>query len=484
MIRRPIILLIALLLNSCSYLTIGPDYESPDLKLPGEFATATEKLEAERSKIPSTEWWQAFGDKDLNELIVRGTNNNLSMKRAFERLSLARANANLSLQGLFPRLDIFTEYQKVKSPTFRFPGANKSSFSYQQYTLGGQASWEIDIFGKLRRIYESQAETENEQLFLTADALRILQADLASYYIQLRNAQAQRKIAESNLAKQKEVLNLIKQKLDVGDSSPIDFERSNALTSSTQALIPQYHAAENAALYRIATLIGDYANALPENLKTEAKIPKYVGPATIGSPSDVIKRRPDIRAAEADARASNALVGASIANLFPIVNFTGSLSEQGRSSKDWFSAGSRAYSLTPQISWSILNLGSIIQDIKGSRAKAREGLLAYQESILKALEEVEAALSQVDSELQRKISLKSAFKSAKKVGQLAQEQFNEGLIDSLELIEAQQTALQSQSQLRDSEAQLALSYVRLFKALGGGWEEEKNAPEEEKLTKE
>lgn len=465
------LLLTILTLNSCNYLTVGPDYESPELKLPTEYSTKTTKLET-KSEIPSPEWWNAFDDKVLHELIVKGTNNNLSLKQAFERLNLARANAQLSLQDFFPRVDIFSTYVKSKSPAIRFPGSSVPSFTFEQYSLGADLSWEIDVFGRLRRLNESEVELKNEKLFLTADTLRLLQADLATYYVQLRAAQSQRLIAEANLVKQREVLNLIKQRMDVGDSSPIDFERTNTLVSTTEALIPQYKSAENSALYRLATLTGSYPSELPETLKMDASIPKYVGPATISSPAEVIKRRPDVRAIEANAKSDNALVGVSISNLFPIVNFAGSLSEEGRSSKDWFSKTSDAYSIAPRISWSILNIGSIIQDIKGSRARAREGLLAYQETVLKALEEVETALSEVDSQIQRKTSLKQAFKSATRVEQIAQEQYNQGLIDNLELIDAQQSALQTQSQLRDSQAQLALSYIRLFKALGGGWEEE------------
>ena len=469
---------LTLCISACS---VGPDYKSPEFNLPEDYYNSdvskkTAEKETDKEKQDddqfNTYWWQSFNDPVLTKLIIEATNSNLDLKQAFQRLNIARANARSIFQDLFPRVDIFGNYQKTRAPALRFPGSSPQTFSFEIYSLGLDASWEIDVFGKLRRLSESQGELRNQQFFLTANTLRILQAEIATNYIQYRLAQIQRKIAEDNLEKQKSVLNLLKQKLEFGDISPLDFERTNALTSSTEALIPQYKSAEASALYRLATLLGSYIKDLPKELLSDSNLPTFTGASTIGRPTEIIRRRPDILAAEAFAKSQNAKIGASIANLFPIVSFAGSLSEDGRQTSDFFTTDASAYVLAPRITWSIINIGTIIQDIKASKARSKESIYAYKQTILNALEEIETSLVQVGTERDRKVSLNRAFNSSTKVSDIAQDQYNEGLIDNLELIDAQQSALNSESQLRESQANLALSYVRLFKALSGGWEEE------------
>ncbi|HMO18714.1 MAG TPA: efflux transporter outer membrane subunit [Oligoflexia bacterium] len=456
-------------------LAVGPDFESPKIETENSLTRAKlldefepNEKNAERPD-ETADWWISFNDPLLNSLIEVVSESNLGILQAVERVEQARASSMQTFFGLFPTPTLVGQYLKNKTAAVRFPGIAANGIQFEVYSAGLEATWEIDLFGRLRRSVESADSLAIASAYSLDDAKRLVQAQVATAYLQLRGAQRQKKIALDNIQKQREVLKLIETRFEIGDSSPFDTERARALTARTESTVSQFDALIAISTHRIAALMGDFSPDFISMLEKNDIIPEYSGRAALSSPEELLRRRPDVKIAERNLQASSAEIGVAVSDLFPRIEFSGQLAREARVPEDFFKSGAQAYSYGPRFSWQILNLGAVLNNIDRTKAVHRERIFKFQETLIIALEEIENATAELAREIEREYHLERAFKSAKEAERIAEVRYKEGMLNYLDLLTAQQSALEIDAEFTDSKTKKALSYVSLYRALGGSW---------------
>lgn len=472
------------LLSSCA---VGPDYEEPEWELQESFRSA-KNAELQAGEIDAT-WWTGFRDPMLDSLLTDADASNKNVLQAIARVERARALRRNSLSELFPGAQLSGSYEEGEDSGARFPGdsdnAGSSGFKYEVYTAGVDALWEIDIFGRLRRDLEAStaelvaAETE------VADVLRIVKAEIANTYFDLRRAQGQLKIAEENVKVQKESLRVAEVKYEFGLRGELDQAQARAQLESTRASILPLEAEVKVAIHRISVLLGKQPHELSPDLLTPQKLPQFAGPVTIASPRSLLRHRPDVRVAERKLAAETARIGVAVGELFPKLEFGGSLGVEAPELSD-LTEGRGTYRWGPSITWRPFDFGRLRSLIKAQEATSTETLHAYELSVLTALEEVENALTRYATEQQRFLRLQAAFRASKRAFEISDAQYREGVIDFLSVLTSQANMLRDENQMIASKSQLAKNLVGIYKAFGGGWKdprlEEQEASSESETT--
>ncbi|MCC6954920.1 MAG: TolC family protein, partial [Deltaproteobacteria bacterium] len=295
-------------------------------------------------------------------------------------------------------------------------------------------------------------------------------AEVAQYYFQLRNAQEQLSIARANERNQLSTVDYVGARRDAGRATELDYSRVRALLEGTRATIPPLERAVRSATYRISVLLGELPTTLTNELLSVQPLPAYTGPVRLGDPKDLLRRRPDLRAAERELASAVASVGVATGDLYPKITFEGSLGVEAASPSDWTSGTASTYRLGPRLSWGIFEYGRTISRVRVADARSDQALSRYEHAVLRALEETENALLSFSSERERRGRLKLAVEASAKALSLIQEQYELGGTDLSTVLEVQRTALQNESQLSQSNLDLNVALVSVYKALGGGWE--------------
>ncbi|EIC30474.1 efflux transporter outer membrane subunit [Methylomicrobium album] len=455
----------AALLAGCA---VGPDYETPAAPAPAAFSNA--ELESYSDQETQKDWWKLFGDAELNALVDRALQHNYDLQGALANLREARALYLESGLNLAPIVTSHANYTDQKRSVGSLNNRNFVPRGLKLYSAGFDAFWEVDFFGRVRRDIEaSRGEVEAQEASLRDLQVSVI-AEVARNYSELRGLQNQLAVARKNAANQAETLEITQARLEIGRGTELDTSRASAQLDSTLATVPPLEAAVKQAIHRLGVLTGQAPGALDAKLAPPAPIPKLPGNIAIGSPSDLLRRRPDIRIAERTLAASTARIGVATADLFPRVTFVGTLSLEASTLSGLGAVGSETYSAGPRISWPALDLGRVYARIKAADANADANLAQYRQTVLNALEETENTLVTYDRERSRRTHLLAAAEASEKAHQLAHLRFEEGIADFLTVLDSESRLLQDQSQLAQSETAVATALVAIYKALGGGWE--------------
>ena len=338
------------------------------------------------------------------------------------------------------------------------------------YDAGFDATWELDIFGRLRRSVEQATALLQAAEEQRRGVLVMVIAEVARNYVELRGLQQQLRIARMNVTNAQETLDLVQKKLEAGLARQLDIERARSQLEATQAAIPMLEAAIKSTIYRISVLTGQAPTALEEELEKTKPLPQVQHPVKIGSPAEWLRRRPDIRAAERQLAAATAGIGVAVADLFPRVTFIGSIGFNAKDLVKLGEAGSDTYTFGPHISWAAFDLGRVYARIQAAKAEAKAALATYEKTVLTALEETEGALVRYGRAQRQTAHLAAAVQAAEKAYDLARQQYDHGLVDFLVVLDAQRNLLNLRSQWVESQRQTAVALVAVYKALGGGWQ--------------
>ncbi|HEY7165252.1 MAG TPA: efflux transporter outer membrane subunit [Candidatus Binatia bacterium] len=469
------LLTIAALAGAC---TVGPNYKRPEIPVPDSWSETGEGATEARS-ADLTQWWTGFNDPLLNSLIVRAVSSNLDLRQAQARIREARALRAATAAGEWPTIDVSGSYSRnrssqnaIGSPGQGAVAAPRSGVQLEQslYRTGFDSSWEIDVFGGVRRSVEAADATIEASIEDRRAVLVTLLGDVASNYMDVRGFQHRIDVARANLKAQQETLDLTRVRFQAGLASDLDVAQAEGQLNTTAAQIPTLDASLKQAAHRISVLVGQQPGALWDELAPTAPIPSLPPEVLVGLPSELLRRRPDIRRAERQLASATAQVGAAMADLFPKFSLTGAFGLQSVSASDWFTGGSRFWSIGPTISWPIFDAGRIRANIEVRNAQQEQALIQYQKSILTALEDVENSLVSYSREQERNQSLVAAVAANRRAVQMANELYIRGLSDFLNVLEAQRNLYASESDLSQSQAAVATDLVSLYKALGGGWE--------------
>ncbi len=421
-------------------------------------------------------WWKAFNDPVLDRLIEWAYRENLSLRIAGVRVLEARAQLGIAIGGLFPQTQQasgFLQYNRI-SESAPLAGAF-SKFTYTQDQVGINASWELDFWGRFRRTIESADAIWHATVADYDNALVSLTADVANSYILIRTLEKRIDIAHQNVETQRESLKIAEARFQYGTTSELDVEQAKTVLNNTLASIPTLETQLRQAKDALSMLLGLPPSDLADFLEGPSEIPVSPPHVAVGIPADLLRRRPDIRSAEYQAMAQCAQIGVAKADLYPAFSLTGmfgfSSSDVGHSNLiDIFKWKSRTYQIGPAFQWNIFNYGRVTNNVRLQDARLQELLIAYQNAVLTAQQEVEDNLVAFLRAQERAGFLGQSAASARRSVDLAVLQYREGIKDFTTVLFAQQALLNEQDNLAATLGNISSRLVGVYKALGGGWE--------------
>ncbi|HEX2244049.1 MAG TPA: efflux transporter outer membrane subunit [Gammaproteobacteria bacterium] len=463
---------VMILTAGCS---VGPNYKPPVTAVPASWNEAQQSAFA-TGLAPLTDWWTEFNDPLLNMLVERAVQSNLDLRLAEARIRESRALRSVTASDAWPQLDAAGTYARSRSSENAISrgGGESSSFgangARDLFRAGFDASWEIDIFGGVRRRVEAADANVAAAVEERRNALVTLLGDVARNYIELRGFQRRLTVARSNLHAQQETLDLTRVRFEAGLSSDFEVAQAEGQVNTTAAQIPALESAFKGSVHRLDVLLGQQPGTLGAELSNEAPVPALPPQAHVGLPAELLRRRPDIRRAERVLAAATAQVGAATADLFPRFSLTGAFGFQSIHAGDLVSSPSRFWSIGPTILWPVFDAGRIRANIAVRDAQQEQALTLYEKTVLTAFEDVENSLVNYAKEQIRYRALIDAVAANRRAVQMANELYTRGLIDFLNVLETQRSLYASESELAQSETIMASNLVALYKAFGGGWE--------------
>jgi multidrug efflux system outer membrane protein len=458
------ILLAAASLTGCA---VGPNYVKPEVAVAQKFESAVPTTYSEEDAL--AQFWKQFGDETLNGLVADALQANHDLRIAMAHFAEARAARGESRLDLLPTITASGGYtkQRLAQSQRLIPSLSETEL----YDAGFDAFWELDFFGRVRRTVEaSNADVQAAESNLR-DAQVIVVAEIARTYFELRGEQSQLDLARRNVENLRATLDLTTARLDAGRGTELDTSRAQAQLSSTLATIAPLEAAVARSIHRLSVLTGREPTALTSTLSPVRDLPELPLIVAVGNPADLLRRRPDIRVAERELAASTARIGVAVADLFPKVTFTGSVGYAAASAGALGDAGTGTRLIAPAISWAALDLGRVRARIAGARARDDASLAIYEQTVLRALEETEDSLVTHSRARERLEHLADSARASNTAATLARVRFDGGMVDFLQVLDAERTRLAAEDSLAQSRTEAATSLVAVYKALGGGWQD-------------
>ena len=448
---------------------VGPDYVPPETPVPNEFVWTDGATESPPDE-PSV-WWQVFNDPVLDRLIANASANNFDLRIAAERIDQYRAAYGISSSELYPDIGSLAGYSRDRVPTgdFANTGVSNGGDPYNSWQVGLDASWEIDLFGRIARGIEAATGDLQASIEDWRYALITLRADVATSYINIRTLESRLDVANRDIESQRRFVELVEQKIATGIETESQLAQAKALLAETEALIPQIGVSMAGEAASLALLLGTTPGPLLESLPAQGSIPPVPALVAVGIPSDLLRRRPDVRAAERELAAATARIGQATANLYPKLTLTGQFGFGASSFTDLLQWSSRAYAAGPGFSWDIFNGGRLRSAVNQQESLTREALLGYERTVIQAIGEVESSLVGFALTARQRDYLADATASAQLAYDLSLQQYEHGVTDFLTVITVQQTLLEVEDSLVQAQGMCAETLVELYRALGGGW---------------
>lgn len=449
----------------------APGYRPPEVAVPAAFREMTDTVVPTRSvdPRPASAAGPQVGDSTLSRLIAEAVSSNLDVRAAEARVRGARSARTEAALDYAPTVTFAAGYTRQRLSSAAFP-IGAGTFPDQDVWDGGfDASWELDLFGRLRHNVQAQGafvEVNQEDL---RNIKVSLTAEVARAYFELRGAQEQLVVATRNAENQRRTLELTRQRLEAGRGTAFDTERAQAQLSFTLASIPALEAQVRQAQYQIGVLVGKPPASVALQLDSAAPLPELPAVTAVARADSLIRRRPDVMAAERQLAVERALVGAAKAEYLPRITVGGSA---GYSSAAFDALGDRGtfrYAVGPAISWPALNLGRVKARVDVSRAREAEAQAQYSQTVLGALQEVETALVGYRTARSRVQRIQDAASASERAAELARLRFQGGVADFLQVLDAERTQLEAQNELVRVRTEAATDYAALYKALGGTW---------------
>lgn len=474
------IFLVFLAAGSVAGCTVGPDYHIPESNPPAQWSETP--AGGETNDSPSiAAWWKSFNDTELDSLVELAVHSNLDLRIAEARVREARAQRGAVEADFWPGVDASGSYARERTSANQPllgallpPGVPLENNVYQ---AGFDASWELDVFGGTRRAVEAADASIAAAVYSRQDVQVTLVSEVARNYVQARSFQRRLEIARENIEAQQNTVALAGDRFRHGLTSNLDAEQAGTVLAQTEAQVPTLEIGLQTSIHRLGVLLGQQPGALLTELAVVAPIPAAPPQVPVGLPSDLLRRRPDVRAAERQLAAATAQIGVATADLFPKFSLTGEVGLQGVSTSDWFTAGSRFWSAGPTVQWRIFDAGRIRANIRVKNARQEQALASYEKTVLTSFEDVENALVAYAKEQTRNVSLEEAVRKSRNSLQISSQRYANGLTNFIDVLEAERTLYQAQDNLVQSDQAVGQDLIALYKALGGGWDESKRAVE-------
>lgn len=472
------LLLWGLLIGGCT--NVGPDFKAPESPVAETWDQGSGGgLQAKPLEL--VEWWQVLDDPVLDRLIRTAYQQNYSLEVAGLRVLEARAQLGIAVGNQYPQL------QRGRGGVTRVSasesGANTvaGDLNYWQYDLGADVSWEMDFWGRFRRGIESADANLAASVANYDNALVLLTSQVAQTYNAIRTAEQQLNVARDNVVLQQRSLDITQVRFRFGDVNELDVQQAKTLLLSTQATIPEFETSLYQARNALSTLLARSPGDLADLLGPDGDIPAPPGEIAAGVPADLLRRRPDVRRAELQAAAQSALIGVAEADLYPSFTLSGSVGLSAADGTDTtrtgdtgpgelFNSDSLVFQGGPAFSWNILNYGRIKNNVRVQDARLQQLLIAYQDTVLAAAQEVEDSMVAYVRGLEQGVILGQSVEAAKRSVDLSTLRYKEGFSDYQRVLDAQQSLFTQQQRYVANQGAVISSVVSLYKALGGGWQ--------------
>ncbi len=476
--------------------TVGPDFHRPASPYnPISWFVGRPPGQAASQPVPEpvdVEWWESFRDPELDSLEQRAAAQNLDVLTATVRVAEARANAGITAAAFFPTVSGNAGAYDFKASNngLALGGGSSSSGSggapassevnpISLYQYGFDASWTLDLWGKVRREVEAgNADIEVSEVDRRGTLIQTI-AEVARDYVQLRNAQSLLQIDEDNVRTARNLLNLTMQRAAAGLTDELDVAQEQAQLTTTEATVPQAQQQVASYINALSLLLGEPPRALQSELETAEPVPPTPAVVPVGLPSELLRRRPDIVEAEGNLHVATANIGVAVANFFPSFDLLGLFDIQSTQTQDLFTLASRTYLLGGMVSVPIFQGGKLVDTLHLRREQQKEAVIAYDKAVLSAFSDVDNALTDYEKEQQRRTLLRQAVRANEHALDLAQQRYTQGIATYIDVLNAQQAVLSTQSSYQNSTAAVSTDLVALYLALGGGWEDTFPTPSNE-----
>ena len=450
--------LAVLTLSGC---VVGPNFIPPQTAVPAEWTGGAKAPEvrppvATAGESDITQWWHQFNDPLMTALVEEAVKANLDLKIAETRLRQARASRGVAAGGLLPSVNASGGYQRLQKA-----GVSGSQGLFQ---TGLDAEWEIDLFGGRHRNLESADAGVVASMENIRDAQVSLVAEVALNYIQLRGYQQEIIIAQNNLRAQQQTAEITRKRFNVGFASALDVANADATVATTEAQVPVYETSERQAIYALSVLLARPPADLLVRLSTHGSLPAVPTEVPSGLPSSLLRRRPDIRASEAQLHVATAQIGVAIADYFPTFSLTGAVNWNSNQLRTMLSRSNLSFGVGPSVSWSIFHGGAIESNVHFQEALRDQAFITYQKTVLTAFQDVENALIAFAKEQQHSKALKNSVAANRKAVDLSLLLYTEGQIDFLNVATAQRSLYLAEDALVQSSRTIATDLIALYKA--------------------
>lgn len=412
-------------------------------------------------------WWKSFGDSKLDSLIALAVDRNYSVAMAINRIAAARANLWAERGNFFPSIGLNAGWtrQETSGNTSSIPQTTE-----HYYDASLSMSWEIDVFGSIRKRVKAQKENFAASKEEYTGVMISMAAEVASAYINLRELQQELEVVNKNCASQEEVLKITEVRYNTGLVAKLDVAQAKSVLYSTKASIPQLEAGINQYITMLAVLLGMYPQDIRPVLEPVGTF-DYMEPIGVGMPVDLLMRRPDVRSAERSVNAQAALLGASKADWLPKVFLKGSFGYAARDLKDLTKSKSMMYEIAPSMSWTLFSGGQLVNATRLAKAQLDESINQFNQTVLTAVQETDNAMNSYRNSIKQIVALREVRNQGIETLKLSLELYKQGLSPFQNVLDAQRSLLSYENQLVQAQGSSLLQLITLYKALGGGWQE-------------
>jgi multidrug efflux system outer membrane protein len=489
-------LVTAALLSACK---VGPNFRPPNEPVPDRYGgsvragNAVPLANEPRANTDSDSqpfWWRWFGDPELDKLVGMATAGNLDLKTAYIRITESRIEVLAARAQGLPSLNASASYTREQlglAGILKSKGVSSASgpaaspavsglissleSPVNLYQLGFDASWELDLFGKVRRNVEASQAQSAAAIEARNDLLVSLEAEVAETYLQLRAAQTLRQITFEVITTQREIVELTDNRRAHGLASDPDVEAARGQLANLESELPAYEQSLIASRHALAVLTGQTPEALDAEFGETGTLPVLPKGVPVGIPSALARRRPDIRAAEASLHAATAEIGVSVASMFPDISLAGTYGLRNLGTQYLFDWQSHFYTFGPSVSLPIFHGGALVANVRLSKAQAAEAALQYRKTVLNALQEVEDGLSSLHQDAQRSAALQQAVDADQRSLDVELDAYRRGVISYVSTLTVQLQMIEARRQLAQGMLTQSTDLVKIYKALGGGWQD-------------
>ena len=472
----------SLCMCSCA---VGPDYHAPNTVAPPEFAAAPAPsatvASTTRAPVDLASWWHSFNDPELDSLIERAIQANPDIEIALTRLQEVRTGEAVLVGDVLPLVAASAAAGRGTGSDITRAGAasalraadNKGGLHQIEQVAGFDATWELDLFGGRRRAIEAgKYDIESAAAARNAVLISVV-ADVARNYVDMRGMQMRLAIIRENISTAQQSRDFEQARLDRGLTNELDFQLASRELATLQSELPPLQSDIQTAQYDIAVLLGHYPEDLAAELGTPGMLPTLPESVAPGLPLDLLQRRPDVREAERQLAAATARIGVATANLFPHVMLSGGL---GTQSAGIGMQGSHIWAFGPSVYWPLLDFGALDALVSIADLQAHDRLVTYKKTVIEAVQDADTAIARFEAQAERLRSLTEALDASQRAVELAQQRYDRGLTDFLNVVDAQRQQYDLEDQYTASQQSAADAFIYLYKALGGGWESYQQVP--------